>query len=532
MKQRGLSLGTVILVVSLLATLGLTLAAASVSHLHLMTRASNARRAESVARSTVAQAVEHILSSVDQRYGTAGESLEVEFASGVGYLSFDPDEARRHGLPRSWNNIESSTSLTTPESVVVPGESIYLVASGTVGGVTRRVEAIYHMGSFPYALAAAGPIVARGGLTVSGLGENDGGGGLPPRIELAPADLHSNAPGAKAIELGADTHIGGDVQAVGDVFLDPAAPADSIEIQGELRHRASVVALPAFEPEHYDPSVLGRSFEPFDDSPYSGELEVEGVARANHGLEVNGGLSLDSALLFVEGDLIVNGPLKGKGILVVTGRTVIRGGADFQTGNKLALMSQGPVEISGSGQAGSFFQGMIHTHSSFQADRITVVGSLIAAGNQADVVSLREVRIIRPEGSGAVEVALGGGTNPAGDVEVSASVAMPGGFSRLLTLRGRVSGQAFRGIWLVDGTPVLDEPLRIDKQLAETLTYFISQIPELRGAIRPRDAADQLANQLINGGPQNTGNPAVVMADPSRLLSPLERMRLLVWRTQ
>ncbi|MCA9795852.1 MAG: hypothetical protein KC910_28790, partial [Candidatus Eremiobacteraeota bacterium] len=434
MSRRGLSLGTVILVVTLLATLGLALAAASVSHLHLMTRASNARRAESIARSTVAQAVEHILSSTDQRYGTSGESLEVVLSNGLGFLTFDPDQARDRGLPRSWNNIGASTSLTTPESVVVPGESVYLVASGTVGGVTRRVEALYHLGSFPYALAAAGPIVARGGLTVSGLGESDSGGSLPPVLDLAPADLHSNAPGARAIELGADTHIGGDVQAVGDVFLDPSAPASSIEIRGELRDRASAVTLPAFAPDNYDPLVLGRSFEPFDDSPYTSPLEVEGLARANHSLEVHGGLRLDSALLFVDGDLTVNGPLEGKGILVVTGQTVIRGGANFQTGNKLALMSQGPVEITGSGQAGSFFQGMIHTRSSFMADRITVVGSLIAAGTQADVVSLRDVRIVRPEGSAAVEVVAGGGSNSNGDVEVSANVAMPGGFSRVLTL--------------------------------------------------------------------------------------------------
>lgn len=385
-----MALGTVLLAVALVSTLGLALASSSVVHLQLMSRTENVQAAENLARSAVARGIERVLVSQ-----TFEGTVRFNRPEGEGLLTFSPDQARDLQIPRSTNNLAGTGSTEGSLSRVVPQASLHLIGVGRCRNVTRQVEVVLNVPVIDYALGCAGPIRAESGVTVGRIGAADG----LDLEDLGPADVVSNA----AIYLGRNTLVTGDVEAAGEVEVQPD---ETTVIRGAVKSHQAPARLPEIVPTDYDPQALGKPFEELTEGSYSGETVVEGIARRRGSLTLSGGLQLGEGLLFVDGDLIVEGKLEGHGIVVATGRVEIRGGAEL-TSSHMALLSGGDVRLQGRGKHSSFFRGLVYSGGNVRAEEICVVGALLAQGAEPNVLSNATV-IASPRDS-VISLGSGGG---------------------------------------------------------------------------------------------------------------------------
>lgn len=415
--QYGIGMGTTIMVAALLAVLTFAFSGLSITNLGLLKHEENAMIAENLARSVVAQAIEKIVAEPEFGVERPGVVLEIHQPSApdtsYGYLAFDTEQARAREVRYSTNNIQGTVAVNG-DAESVPAQAVHLVGVGQCGNVRRTAEVVLTVPPYPYALAAAGTIRAEGGLTVSSV-EAYPEGPVIPDEQLRPADLVSNSTAEEAIFLSANTRVGGDVRAVGHVVLDPDAPADSIEIQGEIQSFAGEAAIPDFELSDFDP--LERAHETLVRDSYSQDTTLSGAVRRDGDLTINGELELDNGLLYVDGDLTVNGNLTGTGILAVSGNVSVRAGTDFRGESKLAILSAADVRLQGSGPQGSYVQGLVWTKGNFSADQVTVAGHLVATGSEAEV-TLKDSRIVSSPGAEVVTVAVAGTSGTSSTISI------------------------------------------------------------------------------------------------------------------
>jgi hypothetical protein len=405
MKQRGVSLGTVLVVVTLLATAGLAISGVSVTHLNLMAQSSSTKQAENLARSVVAAGIEKVLTDAEHDYGEArlaGEGLDIVTSGpaqgSTARLTFNPDEAEAWGIPYSTNNVLGDRSVEG-DGRIVPASALHLYGVAESSGKKRTVEVLLHVPPFPYAITSAGAVEARNGLVVGSLTELPADGVIPNPEYPEAADIHSNANGT-AIVLGRGTRIGGDVAAVGTVDL-VGSPA--LLVSGEVLDNADTVALPEVDLADYDPELKAGTFDSYNDGSYS-DLEIPGAARSTGDLNVvSGGLKLQGGLLFVEGNLNVTGGLSGKGILAVTGNLIVDGKAQTSDESQMAILVGRDFELRGRGSENSYLQGMVYTGGDFLAQSATLVGALISKGG----TDLEEARIFQHGADDPVTVSLG-----------------------------------------------------------------------------------------------------------------------------
>ncbi|MBI3925300.1 MAG: hypothetical protein HY319_07165 [Armatimonadetes bacterium] len=382
--SQGISLGTVLLVIVIIATVALAMGSLSTYHLNLSNRAANAEHARNLAESMLSVAMERVLKNQD--YGTTRdpeETLEYRPPGGpedaVGRVTFDLDTAASLGIPYSTNNLKLEGSTEGWNGQVVPGAAAHLVATGVYNGVTRQVECILYIPRYPYVISTSGRFESSGGLLVAGVSELDDLAGGVPAVnpeDLLPGHIVSNATGAQALVLGPDTEVTGDVQSSGDIETDPTGT----QILGEIRKFAEPAQIPRLKVSDYDPQALGKPGLQVLDQPLLEAPAFEGWVRHPSSLQVTGGLTLDGAVLYVAGNLDVTGGVKGTGALLVEGNTTIAGGASFTTDNQVALLSVGDVRLAGDGKENSYFQGLMYTEGDFQADHISLVGTFIANG--------------------------------------------------------------------------------------------------------------------------------------------------------
>lgn len=390
MKRRGVSLGTTLLLVLVLVVLVFSLAAGSVSHLNLANLHSNSEKAHNLAVSVISMSIATLRE--DPAFGRGGPLdalLELHPAPGSdAWLAFHQGRAGSLGIGYSTNNLDGDGAVDGWNSQRVPARSVHLVGVGRHAGVTKRVEAVLHIPQFPYAVATSGPVHSLGGLVVGGLPRDywsSGSGTLRPD-ELVAADLVSNAPAADAVTLGADTLITGDLQSAGGVALDPAT-----KVQGEVRTFSPPAELPEIELTDFDPAS-----KPENQLLSNGTYEAPvfgGFLKHVGNMTVTGGMELDSALLYVEGNLSVTGGLKGVGALIVTGTTSISGGAtELTTDNAVAILSGGDILLTGGDQATDLLRGIVYTEGTFYANQVTLVGTLVARGDQPS--TLNQARVV------------------------------------------------------------------------------------------------------------------------------------------
>lgn len=382
-RRRGVSLGIVLLLVLVVATLGLTLAGGSSAQLWFSLRESNQVQATQGARTVVASTIEQIFESDDLSFGSNLESVEmtppnVEFAR----LTFDPAQASDWGIPYSTSNAGSTQTRLGWGRRIVPAGAIHLVGVSRQGNVERTVEAFLRVEHFPYAIAASGQINTAGSLTVASLDPE-----LPGRYR--PADIVSNSPALNAITIAPGSLITGDAQAVGQIIV---SNPDSVDIWGEVRSEADPIQLQRMDWAQLDP-LGSRPFEELTTGYFASNEIFEGTVRRDGDLTINGNLEMDAAFLYVSGNLRITGDLTGSGIVVVRGNVMVEGKATLAGANKMALLAEGSIDLTGQGQNSSSFRGLVYTQQGFSARQVTVRGALVVDGDASSTVGLRDVNI-------------------------------------------------------------------------------------------------------------------------------------------
>ncbi|MGE0492110.1 MAG: hypothetical protein AB7S38_23045 [Vulcanimicrobiota bacterium] len=551
-KKKGLSLGLVLVITALVVSAGFSLASLSITHLNLTQRATNAEQATNLARSAVNLGLARILEDAEHDYGVAGtddETLEVQLPGtrpgAVGRLTFSRVQADDLGIPCSTNNLQGNTSVSG-DGMVVPTAAVHLVGVGECAGVVRQVDAIVSLSPFPYALASAGPVLTHGAIVVSGLDEELRAGPLVTPEQLLPADLHSNAPGP-AVSLASGGQFGGDVKAVGKVSREPG-----VTVLGQVQSEADELDLPSFDFSQYDPQLTGRVFTALQPS-YPDNLTLTGTSRRQGGLTINeGGLDLEGAILYVDGDLTIRGGLRGKGIVCTTGAVTLEGTAEVDPESSLALLAAGDITLTGSGPHGSYLQGLVYTEGRFVADSVTLIGTLVASGDGSANVDLTDTRIFGQTDL-SVEFALGGAAGPPTARPLPSfllPVPIPSGYSSLEASGSALGSGRFQVDFTLLGSPSVNRSVTVNLGASGGLEEFQDQtratfveLWQATGGSLSDEVADFLLKSVYRNltldqfrGPNSGGEPGpgptveLIRLDPSKFLKFNDRARFALWR--
>ena len=361
-----------------------------VTHLRTTSRAESALHASNLARSAIAAGIAKVLDNQD--YGVEqlpDDTVSLETEHGTAYLTFNPSVAEDNDLAFSTNNAAGTTSVEGGGGRIVPANTVHLVARGFSGGVVREVETVLSVPTFPWALAANGEVIIRDGAVVGSLPE----GVWPPSLsELEPADLVSNSTSSSAILLGSGSKVLGDVETPGGVVLADG----TVSVEGQIRESAEPTTLPHMDPAELDPAVLGIAFDDITGVGLSGATltaaagaasptALSGSARHDGELQLDQDLALSGALLYVNGNLRVNGNITGTGVIVVDGDLEVTSGVTLDGATKVAIVSSGKVTLRGVGPASSTIKGLFYAENGLLAEEITVIGAMIAAGDDAGV---------------------------------------------------------------------------------------------------------------------------------------------------
>lgn len=412
-RTQAFSLGNTIIVIAVASTLAFTIAAASLNHLNYSNRVSNGMQAQNIAESTMALVTEKLLNEKSEDLGKlreTGSSFTYEMNGGQGFITFNQAQATQWQMAYSTNNLDGENPVAGFDATrPIPKNSAQLIARGKVGGVTRQVECILYIPPFPYAVATAGPFRSTGKLVVGALDEALPDGVKPAPEEILKANLASNSRDAKALVLGPDSRVSGDVRSAGGVETDK-----TVYIGGRVRPGSDPIKLPQetvtnYDPEHtYDPKTNTYTTRPNLQKIPPGNnnsAKVSGFAKCTGDLNVKGGLELNGGVLYVDGNVIIEGGITGKGALFVTRDLSLYGTTQMKTDNKVAVLSGGNVSIFGSGQESSLFQGMLWNKGAFSAQHITLMGTLIQADENA-ITEINDASLYYQSSQGKLEMTV------------------------------------------------------------------------------------------------------------------------------
>lgn len=204
-------------------------------------------------------------------------------------------------------------------------------------------------------------------------------------------------------------------------------------IEGLIKSNIAPEKIPDIDLSNYDPQATNKPFSEVASDSLDG-LIVDSVNRREGNLVVNGDLQLKGGALYVNGDLHVRGNFSGKGIVVASGKVQLDGQAGLVAGNGAALLAGKDLSIRGGGPLGSYFQGLVYTKGNFLADKVTVVGTLIAAGKESDPVTLQESRVLEPPTPGPLTVVVPGSSGSGGSTaspDLSCSIEVSNDFPHL-----------------------------------------------------------------------------------------------------
>lgn len=381
--------------VALFLTLAFTVVATSYAQLSVSRRITNRTHARNLAESALAAGMDRLLK--DPQFGADQEHQSTirisPLGKGTAILSFNRAAAQSLNVPYSTNNLQGDSAVPGSDNRVVPAQAARLVAVGDRSGVSVTMEAVLHVPRFPYAIACSGPFQSQGQLLVASVDQiSDLAAGVEnvtPK-ELKPGHLDSNARSSDALTVGPDALVTGDLRSSGGVDVAPGA-----RVEGEIRPYQNPLALPRINVTDYDPDKLGLHNVQHLTSQFLYKPVLGGYLRSSGNLSIQGGATLDGAVLYVDGNLSVDGPIDGQGALFVTGTTQLIGGGAVKSDNLAALVSQGDVLLEGNGQTGSYFQGLVYTEGNFTARDLTLVGVFVAnSSTGGGAFSTKDVSVV------------------------------------------------------------------------------------------------------------------------------------------
>lgn len=566
-RAKGVGLGTVLVVVALVVTLGFALAGASVQHLGLQSRLTNGARALDMARAAANLGLERVLTDADYGKDPTADTLQeyTDSQGAVGRLTFNPDQASAHHIPYSLNNLSGTEIKAGSTGQVVPLKTVHLVSVGTYRNVTRQVEVVLSLPPYPYAAASDGPISARD--VIVGAAPPGSVQGIPSG-KLKPASLLSNAEGKQALVLGEGSNVSGDLMARGGIKVDQGAT-----VKGLVRPNQQERELPVWHTEDYDPITQNRPYIALDESYSAGSntigtstgsepVKFTGTVRRDGNLSIEGDLDMQGALVFVDGNLNVNGALTGKGVVVCTGDLTVRDHAEVDSHDKVALLAKGKMTLKGGGLSSSLITGILYSEGGFEASQLTLRGVVISRqGTSGDrPVTLNGARVVRdPEpvtvtvapttvGQTTFVVDLGGlaagNTPPQGASPPSvgggriATPALPvpleytdsRGPSTNLLATFTVHPSQPENLYSVSFDPVDAVPLIVGEYPAAHMAALIEQNTGV-----PAPTVFQLidlnaAVAVVDNPPAVAPSYSLTVKEPSQLLPFYQQARIVLWR--
>lgn len=541
-RERG-SLMAVLLILAMITIVAFSLVALAFQHWGFSKQAHHQQVARNLAESLAARAVAKM--TVQRSFGTTeGDSLHITDPSNLGaeaFLAFTPAQAAAWQVPCSLNN-QRDHSADTLGGARVPARAARLYARGVSGNASHVVEVMMYVPPYPYAVVASGPLTTRGSFVVSGVRSTEDYPGspdaIPPdkRVMVAAA---SNSDSPDAVSLGPGTLINGDVQAVGNIHIEPGGV-----VRGAVKQNWDPAPLPDLSVTEYMKTCGAPSQRPFCQQVSSAmvtDLTVEWLVRREGDLEVQEDVRMEGGVLCVGGDLYVHGAVKGKGAIIVGGKTIIEGGADLSADGVVALLSRGDVTLVGKDQAASCLQGIVYTEGNLTARRMTILGSLMTkapAGSGA--VDLEDVNVV----SAPVTVGTRGGLvgNPQTDDDELLWVAYAYPNPRGRGLRYRLNLKAvtngFGGPFVINDVTSADNLTRREAEamIIRVDAYVTPSMPAAMGGTMtsrdPLKGCISIMHKYFDDleNPPKEGSTFLNL-DINRLLHPALEPRILLWRS-
>lgn len=493
------------MVTALLLTVTWVVCGVAYHHLSFANRSDHAQRAQNLAEAAVSLGMAKVLEDPD--YGPEDPALVVPFdENGSGWLSFAPVPER----PLSTNNLAGDNSVPGWNERVVPKHSVLLIGEGRYGSVSRRVEALMYVPPFPYSIASEGRFLATGPLLVASVGE-------PGAQELMPGHLVSNASGDVAIETESEAEITGDLQAVGGARL-----SSTTRVMGETRLHDAPATLPVVEVRDYDPQAQGK---PAQNAPsYLKAPILEGFVRRAGDLQIQDGLEMQGASIFVDGNLTIEGGVRGRGALFVTGNALLLGGSALSSDNQAALVVGGHVEVRSDNRERSYFQGLIYSGGNLSAEQVTLMGPMVSRGEGGVQIKDASLLYYAPY----AQLDLRKGWTPFTFARAN------GAFIGTFKAQDDESKVVLEISHSVNGSYTVRDPNGMDTE-GLTLEGAMARIRELVPGEKTQEATTnlkQLSKALLDlpRRPEDGRTERIVDFDLNRFLPLSDKVRLLYWR--
>lgn len=409
----GAALATLLMILSIAVIVAFSLAGGSIFHLNVASSQDNSSDARDLAETAIAMALESILQTSDLSFGKS-QTGRCDYTFGGengprGMLTFNHDEAGDEKMPYSTNNLTGPSSIEGWNHYVVPQYSAHLVGKGVCNGVTQIIEAVIHLPPFPYCIATSGQVDSDGGLLLASVKNSadltdifDMSGNINRSKLLPGGHMLANSTADDSVLL---TKVGdeevlvyGNIKTAGEVKSDPG-----VEISGEVRCHEGNTNMTQVDLYSYDPDtesgVTVNYLNGNDTNPVlQGFYKLDATCTDYN---VSGNLTLNGALLYIEGNLNVESGVKGKGAIVVrkksseptSGNIIVGKGAILSTDNTVALLCDGNVNIGDDTTSPdtSSFQGLVYTKGNFTAKNVSLFGAFLNAGSSSSVIKLTHV---------------------------------------------------------------------------------------------------------------------------------------------
>lgn len=371
-----------VIAVALLAVL--TVGTASSVNVQMLLRSDNAQTASLLADSAIQQGLAELMK--DPTWGSS-PSAKIQYAGPVEPSDVQLTFNKTLGVPYSSRNDNDNFLAAWPGSRLLrdarlPGKRVHLVAVARCRNVTRTREAVVYVPTFTLSLGATGKVH----LIDSIVGSLDSLDGVDLEAiaahpeKLKPGDLGTNSADSQAALLEQNSLVVGNLQASGGVTV-----LGGSNVGGEVRAYHSQTELPHFDFDAYDPDHGDAlNYTPMP-AGILGDQNLTGVVRCDGpSVTINGDVTLDNCLLFVDGNLKVTGSMRGSGAVVVTGEARVEGGSGLTSADSVALLAKGDLGLISPNSSKYTFQGLVYTRGNFKAKNFTVVGGFVADGSTPD----------------------------------------------------------------------------------------------------------------------------------------------------
>ena len=385
--------------VTVIFSLVFTLAGLMTSQLRWADHSDNQLRAQLAARSALNRAIAEL-------------KKDQEFTGDIVWTQPDLEESASITFDRSkpyfsTNNTRNSlaveaykTEWELSDGRCIPN-AVHLVALGTCRNARYVAEAEIIFPAYPYAMASSGPIQSQGQLEVFGVESLSQVDSTHPDDRLE-SHIISNSREGSSIVLTSGAEVSGDLRSTGGI------QANGAQVEGDILANESDEAdlprlglnrPPTSTPQEdktiylsdYDftknlelasdsdrnvtlnPADAQADPDAFDITELRVRIDQGGPSVAP--LELNRGVQLNDATLFVDGNLVIRNGLQGRGAILATGSIEIHGPSHLAS-DQIALLSGGGVNINGQGS--SRFRGLVATMADFKADNVQVAGTFLS----------------------------------------------------------------------------------------------------------------------------------------------------------